>query len=474
VTVGTATPPPASLTVQPDYYTMPGSSTPNIMPGVLRFTASAGAYQWEVADNQLSVGGDIGTATSTSVQLNASGVVPVTLKQTDLFGRVSTATAQAVVGDGYLGVHGPVRAWDTRQSGRRIPAHGWLTLTPADLNVAYTGVEGVVMTVTVLRPPAAGYLSVNSAGAPTSTSVLSFGAGQAIANQVNAASPSGNVLFYNGSAKPIDITVDVYGLFTRGQGADTYVPTGPTRLLDTRNGVGAAKAPVAAHGDVTFQVAGTHGVPNNAAAVVLNVTAVDAKANGDFVAYGGGIDLPGTSDGTFVAGQTATHLAAVELHNGKVILHNGSTGTVNFFADLVGYYNYYGAAALYVPIQPARLLDTKHGVGTGGKVAKLGPKQSLKLKVGGVKGIPASVGAVAVNLEVADATANGGLMAYPDGTNVPAFASLAYASGQLTSNMAITPVGPDGVIDLYNAGTRPVNVYLDVSGFYYSYPSLPR
>jgi hypothetical protein len=49
--------------------------------------------------------------------------------------------------------------------------------------------------------------------------------------------------------------------------------------------------------------------------------------------------------------------------------------------------------------------------------------------------------------------------------------SLNYATGATVASAAIVAVGQDGAIDLYNAGSRPVTIAVDLAGSYYAYPS---
>ena len=73
-----------------------------------------------------------------------------------------------------------------------------------------------------------------------------------------------------------------------------FVPMTPTRLLDTRDGTGgwpAGQRPSIAT-TVTVRVGGVAGVPANASAVVLNVTATDARDQGYVTVYPAGGTRP--------------------------------------------------------------------------------------------------------------------------------------------------------------------------------------
>ena len=68
-------------------------------------------------------------------------------------------------------------------------------------------------------------------------------------------------------------------------------PVGPSRLLDTRTGLGAA-GPVGAGKSIKLQVAGRGGVPAGASAVALNVTATQPSGSGYLTVYPSGGSLP--------------------------------------------------------------------------------------------------------------------------------------------------------------------------------------
>jgi hypothetical protein len=88
-----------------------------------------------------------------------------------------------------------------------------------------------------------------------------------------------------------------------------FTSLAPSRLLDTRIGVGAPQGAVAPGGTVHLQVAGRGRVPAmGVSAVVLNVTVTGATRPGFVTAYGDGTALPGASNLNFVAGQTVPNL----------------------------------------------------------------------------------------------------------------------------------------------------------------------
>jgi hypothetical protein len=157
--------------------------------------------------------------------------------------------------------------------------------------------------------------------------------------------------------------------------------------------------------------------------------------------------------------------------DGKIVLYNGGKGSVDFVADLVGYYNTLGSAAMYLPSRPTRLLDTRNGTGTGGHIAKLAPGGTIKIQVTGLGGVqPQGTSAASLNLTATGATASGYLTMYPDGASRPTASSLNYVVGGSVANMSIMSLGSNGAVRIYNGGSKPIDVIVDLVGSQYTYP----
>ena len=82
----------------------------------------------------------------------------------------------------------------------------------------------------------------------------------------------------------------------------------PRRVLDTRNGIGAPAAALAAGQTLELATTAIAGVPANADAVVLNMTAVNARAAGFATIYPCGQPRPDASNLNFTSGQTIPNL----------------------------------------------------------------------------------------------------------------------------------------------------------------------
>jgi hypothetical protein len=242
----------------------------------------------------------------------------------------------------------------------------------------------------------------------------------------------------------------------------TFTPLDPVRVLDTRNGTGGL-APLGSTPE-SLVVSGTHGVPADATAVVLNVTVTDVLTPTFVTVFPGGGQLtPNASNLNLAAGQTAANLVTVKLGGGGAVSFANANGTVNVIADLVGY----DAAApegtsSYTSIAPERLADsrqhttldtfTPHGV------------QSMRV-AGGATPVPPEATAVVVNITGTDVSAPTFVTAYPKGGSTPTASNLNLGLHETRANLAIVKVGADHAISLFN-DSGSVNVIVDVVGYF--------
>ncbi|MEU5788635.1 hypothetical protein ABZ754_13010 [Micromonospora purpureochromogenes] len=118
----------------------------------------------------------------------------------------------------------------------------------------------------------------------------------------------------------------------------------------------------------------------------------------------------------------------------------------------------------YYPVSPARLLDTRSGLGA--PAAKLGPGGTLDLQVAGRGAVPATgVGAVVLNVTITGPTADSFVTAYPAGQVRPNSSSVNFRAGWLGSNNVTVKLGAGGKVSLYNRNGH-TDVVVDVVGFY--------
>ena len=249
-----------------------------------------------------------------------------------------------------------------------------------------------------------------------------------------------------------------------------YHPVTPTRILDTRNGVGAPKAPVGVNKSVNLVVTGNLSnagtIPANATAVVLNVTVDNPTASGYLTVYGRGTAKPTASSLNWVKGQTVPNLVIAPVGSGgAVTLQSTSAGLLQLLADISGYYapGATNGQGTYVPVAPARKLDTR--VGTGAHKAAVAAGQTVTFAVTGGS-VPAGPSAVALNITVTSPAAGGYITAWNPDDAQPTASTLNFAAGETVPNLAIVPVSADGTVELRNGSGGTVQLIADVQGYF--------
>jgi hypothetical protein len=388
------------------------------------------------------------------------------------------AGSSAGASEGQFAAIRPTRVLDTRVG---LGAAKALVGGGSSVPVAVTGLAGVpthgvaavALTVTVVGPRAAGFLSVFGHGLPRpATSNLNFAAGQNVANLVVVApGADGKVEVFNGSSAGANLLVDITGYYLTGPAAQPggYSPVSPVRVLDTRVGLGAAKALVGGRTSVAVAVTGRAGVPTpGVAAVVLTVTVVGPRAAGFLTVFGHGLPRPVTSNLNFAAGQTVANLVVVAPGaNGQVEVFNGASAGANLLVDISGYYRAApaGQPGGYSPVSPVRVLDTR--VGLGAAKALVGGRSSVAVAVTGRAGVPTSgVAAVVLTVTVVGPRAAGFLSVFGYSLHRPATSNLNFAAGQSVANLVVVTPGADGKVDLFNGTAGSANLLVDVAGYY--------
>lgn len=122
-----------------------------------------------------------------------------------------------------------------------------------------------------------------------------------------------------------------------------------------------------------------------------------------------------------------------------------------------------GDRAIFEPLPPARILDTRDG--TGAPAAKVGPGQTIDVVVLGQGGVPADATAVVVNLTVTQPSAESHLRVFPTGQPLPVVSSLNFVANQTIANMVTMPIGAGGKISVFN-NSGQTHVIGDVTGYY--------
>ena len=386
-------------------------------------------------------------------------------------GSIGRAPRPPVAGSTKFVALQPQRIIDTRIGvGAPVGALG----AGAQLDVRIAGVAGVpasaisavVLNITGTEAAQPGYVSVFPSGTQRPTvSSLNLEAGQTAANLVTVGvGANGMVTVF--SSGGTQLVVDIAGYYAPSTtSADGRLQTAmPQRILDTREGLGAPLAKLAAGAQIDLQVLGRGPVPAaGVSAVVLNVTVDQAAADGFVTVWPTGAERPVVSNLNVVAGETRANLVVVPIGaHGMVSLF--TLGGADLIADVAGWFTDatrpVASAGLFVPVNPVRMLDTRNE-----PVAPTGAGRSLTRRIGSTTVVPPGAAmAIATEITVTESSGAGFVTAWPALTARPLVSNLnTVRAGQTVPNAAIVPLGLDALDVYLQSGGQ---VIIDVAGWY--------
>jgi hypothetical protein len=167
---------------------------------------------------------------------------------------------------------------------------------------------------------------------------------------------------------------------------------------------------------------------NNPTSSTLNFPLADDRANGVTVALAG--------DGSL----SITYASPV----------GGATAQVLF--DVTGYFVPDATGATYVPLTPARILDTRIGNGLNGVFTS---HVARTFAVAGQGGVPATATAVTGNLTVTGQTSLGFLYLGPNAMNNPTSSTLNFPLADDRANGVTVALAGDGSLSITYASPGP-------------------
>jgi surface protein len=228
--------------------------------------------------------------------------------------------------------------------------------------------------------------------------------------------------------------------------SDGFVPMTPARVLDTRTGSG----PVTAGDSVTATLTG---IPAEATAAVVNVTAVNANGNGYFTVWNCDGDAPGTSNGNFVGIDTvAANVITAIGDNNEICIQAGDADT-QIIVDQMGYF---AAGSGIETLSPTRVLDTRTSTGpvTPGTTTTITMNDLADDAVAAI-----------VNITATNATGDGYFTAWNCDSDAPGTSNGNYVGVTTIANTAIIELGDTNDICV-TTGDAAADLLVDVFGYF--------
>lgn len=304
-------------------------------------------------------------------------------------------------------------------------------------------------------------------------STLNSPGGTVLANAaIVPAGTSGSITVVAGS--PTDLIIDVNGYFAPpGPGELVYYPVTPCRIMDTRPEQGKTgpfgPPAFAAYSGRDIPVrASTCGIPANAQAYALNMTAVPTGPLDFLSIWPAGQPYPTVSTLNSPDGSVIANAAIVPAGvNGAVTIVTGKATHV--VMDINGYFAPPGALGSlhFNPVTPCRVADTRT---SQPKTGVFGPPplgayaiRDLPIRWSACN-VPATAQAYSLNLTVVPPGPLDFLSAWPAGRPFPTVSTLNAPSGRVIANAAIIPAGTNGAVS-FVAG-KPTELIVDVNGYF--------
>jgi len=175
-----------------------------------------------------------------------------------------------------------------------------------------------------------------------------------------------------------------------------------------------------------------------------------------------------------VAGQTVPNLVEVAVGiGGQVNVFTqfaSASGHADVIFDVAGWVsvgaNSIVKEGLYNPLTPARIMDTRFGLGV--RKGSVGPGETVTLNVFAPGGVQAGAGvsAVVLNVTVTSPTDQSYLTVFPaDASQRPTASNLNFSAGQTVPNRVMVKVGAGGLVSFFNAAGS-VQVIADIGGWF--------
>jgi hypothetical protein len=308
------------------------------------------------------------------------------------------------------------------------------------------------------------YLTAYSSFGRPLASTLNSWDGRTVSNIAILPVHNGNPTFLY-TTDPTHVIAEVIGYFTEPTLTSlVFYPVTPCRLLDTRT---SGNTPLPADTPRNLPVAGACGIPTNAAAFSLNVTAIPRNTTLEsLTVYATGQLRPtaiplNAAPGRIVAN---SNLLATS-PGGSVTLH--ASHETDAVVDINGYFSLPSDSGLYfTAISPCRIADTRINTGTTEGILLPGTIRTFTPATAAACRIPANARAHLVNATVVPEGPTAFLSLFPSPTWTGSSTLNAY-DGQVTANLAIVPDTGQGIGAL---ASNPTHLVLDSSGYFTTLP----
>lgn len=252
-----------------------------------------------------------------------------------------------------------------------------------------------------------------------------------------------------------------------------FTPVQPSRVLDTRTGLGRNNEArkLSAGETISVQVTGRAGVPaQGVLAVVMNATVSAPTQPSFFSIWPAGTDRPVVSNLNFGAGQQLANLVTAEVGDDGAVNLSNEFGEAHAILDVVGFYGDEDGAmgARYSNLESAdRIVNTRPTdiPGVGALASGESRDFFVQLLAEQAARRSRSLVAVVLNVTAVRPTERGFFTFWPAGEPRPSASNLNFAAGDTRANLVVVGVGEDSGVSVYNS-SGSADLLVDIVGVY--------
>jgi Arylsulfotransferase (ASST) len=321
----------------------------------------------------------------------------------------------------------------------------------------------VAVTVTSDRAAAPGFLTVHPCGSalPEYSNLNVRPSGPTSNMVIVALDATRQVCVY--SDRGTDVIVDLVGHF--GAGGDPFHEFAPHRVIDTRD---AGRRPAGVTGKVlpgqtTSVERATLGVPDEATAVVVNLTVTQADGYGYLTAFPCGGTRPNTSNVNYNAGVDRANTTVMALGPEGSLCFETAESAAHVIVDVIGWFGDAPDADVAggIDFRPGagRVADSRNGTGGWTGPFAAGTTRSFDPDATGV--LPDGTRVAVLGVVATQTAADGFLSVRPCG-DTSEVSSVNFVRGVDITNLVTVPLADDGRICVFSSAAT--HVVVDVFG----------
>ena len=356
------------------------------------------------------------------------------------------------------------RVYDSRDH-NELRAHHRLDIAVAGHAGVPANAVAVALNINAVHPTKSTHLTVWPKGSTRPlSSMLNLSKGHAgTAMTVTGIGLNGKVSIANAYGMT-EVIVDVLGYYARSAAnGRLYHPATSFRLFDSRK-TSRGKLANGESRTLTMPKIGSVKATTMRAALV-NVTAVGAKTSGHLTVFRAGDARPSVFTLKYTKSGPVSNRTVIALRAGKFTVTNLGSAT-NVVVDVEGWFasSKVSGGALYSPLRPFRVLDTRTGRGAPAGFVQSNAAVSLGV-AGAGRVLPAGATVAVMTLTATRASSPTSLTAWPTGAKMPAVPDVGAGPGRTTASLTAVKIGSGGAVNILNR-RGSTHVVADIVGYY--------